>query len=39
MRRGKGGGGIDPTGAGDQTIVVSGESYVFPLHPTNELIS
>lgn len=25
MRRGTGGGGIDPTGAGDQTIVVSGE--------------
>ncbi len=25
MRRGKGGGGKDPTGAGDQTIVVSGE--------------
>jgi hypothetical protein len=31
MRRGKGGGGIDPTGAGDQTIVVSGESYVLLL--------
>ncbi|BEI98501.1 hypothetical protein CcaverHIS631_0308000 [Cutaneotrichosporon cavernicola] len=26
MRRGSGGGGVDPTGAGDQTIVVSGES-------------
>ncbi|KAK8846733.1 hypothetical protein IAR55_005820 [Kwoniella newhampshirensis] len=26
MRRGSGGGGTDPTGAGDQTIVVSGES-------------
>ncbi|WRT65043.1 uncharacterized protein IL334_001985 [Kwoniella shivajii] len=26
MRRGAGGGGTDPTGAGDQTIVVSGES-------------
>jgi myosin-5 len=25
MRRGSGGGGVDPTGAGDQTIVVSGE--------------
>ncbi|KAL7424360.1 Myosin type-2 heavy chain 1 [Cryptotrichosporon argae] len=26
MRRGSGKGGVDPTGAGDQTIVVSGES-------------
>ena len=26
MRRGAGGGGTDATGAGDQTIVVSGES-------------
>nr|ACZ80660.1 putative MYO2 [Cryptococcus depauperatus] len=26
MRRGDGSGGVDPTGAGDQTIVVSGES-------------
>lgn len=26
MRRGAGGGGADATGAGDQTIVVSGES-------------
>ncbi|KAE8540330.1 hypothetical protein D1P53_003275 [Cryptococcus gattii VGV] len=26
MRRGDGGGGVDPTGAGDQTIIVSGES-------------
>nr|AEG78620.1 MYO2 [Cryptococcus gattii] len=25
MRRGDGGGGVDPTGAGDQTIIVSGE--------------
>jgi hypothetical protein len=28
MRRGSGGGGKDPTGAGDQTIVVSGERWV-----------
>lgn len=28
MRRGAGGGGIDQTGAGDQTIVVSGERSV-----------
>ena len=27
MRRGAGTGGTDPTGAGDQTIVVSGERY------------
>lgn len=29
MRRGAGGGGTDPTGAGDQTIVVSGERSVY----------
>ena len=28
MRRGSGNGGVDPTGAGDQTIVVSGERCV-----------
>jgi myosin-5 len=32
MRRGTGGGGKDQTGAGDQTIVVSGERYdIFPV--------
>lgn len=31
MRRGTGGGGKDQTGAGDQTIVVSGERYALVL--------
>jgi hypothetical protein len=35
MRRGAGGGGIDPTGAGDQTIVVSGERSVTRLRATS----
>jgi myosin-5 len=39
MRRGAGGGGADATGAGDQTIVVSGESYVGSVHVSKMFLS